>query len=463
VNDMTPSDSPATYNVEAEQQLLGAILTNNDTLPVVDLIIGPEDFYEPTHGRLYAAMREKIGRTELVSPITMKAIMAEDPGLAELGGPGYLARLAGAAISGFAAKDYAELIRETSAKRDALEVLRSATRALQGGKEAVGDVLGGLEAALTGMAPSRTGAQPMSFLAATTAAIMQINDVYQGNALPSVPMPWGPLADIVPSVRPGDMCVIGGRPSMGKSAVALSIATHAARMGHPVVFACFEMTPEDMAMRALSEASSLANNAVAYTSMVRDLREDQFRTVVDQAKEMQVLPIQLLSVDFARPGSLISGVRKALRTMNMKNGKTPLIVVDYLQLMDAEGRSKVEKITEISLQVKRLAVKENAGVIALSQLSRKCEERDDKRPMLSDLRESGQIEQDADTVIFCYRDEYYAEREKPQGRDDAKLEEWVKRIDRAHNRIELIVAKQRRGPIGTAGLNCALKFNRIWE
>lgn len=463
MNDMSHTDSPATYSVEAEQQLIGALLTNNDTLAQIDLIVGPEDFYDQFHGRLFAAAKAKIERGELASPVTMKAAMAEDPALPELGGPGYLARLAGAAISSFAVKDYAGLIRETSAKRDAIEMLRGAVRSLQGGSEPVGDVLGSLEAALAGMGPTRSGPMPVSFLAATTNAVRQINDVYQGNAIPAVEIPWGPLRDIVPSIRAGDMCVIGGRPSMGKSAVALSLATQAARQGHPVVFACFEMTPEDMAMRALSEASSLAGNAVAYTNMVRDLREDQFRTVVEQAKEMQALPIQLLSVDFARPGSLISGVRRALRTMNMQNGKTPLIVVDYLQLMDAEGRSKVEKITEISLQVKRLAVKENAAVIALSQLSRKCEERDDKRPMLSDLRESGQIEQDADTVLFCYRDEYYAEREKPKANDEAKQAEWAERMTRGHNRIELIVAKQRRGPIGTAGLNCALKFNRIWE
>jgi replicative DNA helicase len=223
------------------------------------------------------------------------------------------------------------------------------------------------------------------------------------------------------------------------------------------------MTPEDMAMRAISEATSLSGNAVAYTDMTRQVSDDQFREILMRTQDLKYLPIHLLSIDFARPGSLIAGVRRALRTMGMTNGKTPLVVVDYLQLMDAEGRSKIEKITEISLQTKRLAVKEGAAVLALSQLSRAVESRENKRPIMSDLRESGQIEQDADTIIFCYRDEYYAEREKPEDHRLDEIEAWQERMRKSHNRLELIVAKQRRGPIGTAGLKCALKYNRIWD
>ena len=178
---------------------------------------------------------------------------------------------------------------------------------------------------------------------------------------------------------------------------------------------------------------------------------------------MQALPIQCLTEDFSRPGALRAGVKQALRSIGDMGGKTPLIIVDYMQLMKGEGRDIREKITDISKQMKHLALSVGAVNIALSQLSRAVESRDDKRPMLSDLRESGQIEQDADVVMFCYRDEYYIERERPDTNDIAKMQEWETRMRQTRDKLELIIGKQRRGPIGTAHLKAALKFNRVWE
>lgn len=455
-------EKPMPHSIEAEQQLLGALMLDNGLVSKVGTLT-PDAFYEPTHGRIFDAIAQHVERGELASPVTLKLVMAHDEGLRELGGSGYLARLAGAAISGHAIRDYAEMIADAAARRDAIGMIEAASDALRGGSAKAGDVLSDLEAALVSMAPATSKMRPVSILAATNSAIAAVNSMYQGEDFPSVMPPWFTLSQIIPAFRAGDMVVIGGRPSMGKSAVALSIATDAARKGHPVVFASFEMTPEDVALRAISEATSIEGKAVAYQSLSSpDLREDQFRGALSVAQEVAHLPIQFLTEDFRNPGALMSGARRALRSMAGAD-KTPLIIVDYMQLMDGKGRDLREQITHISKQMKHLAKSVGGVNISLSQLSRNVEQRQDKRPMLSDLRESGQIEQDADMILFCYRDEYYVERERPDERDLDAMADWQDRMDKARGRLELIVGKNRRGPIGTAHLNCALAYNRIWE
>lgn len=458
-----PDTDAAPHSTEAEQQLLGALLVNNDLASAVAAIIQPGDFYDAIHEQIYGIIIGKIDRDELASPVTVKMHLAESGGLAEIGGANYLVRLAGASVASFAIKDYAQLIRDAAARRHSLEILRTAQAALVRGEKATGDIMADLEAALVSIVPADSKLRPRSFLSAATEAIRQIEAAYHGEAVPSISPPWGPLRKIIPSFHAGDMVVLAGRPSMGKSAVALSMATHAAMEGHPVVFASLEMTPEDVAKRALSEATSQAGRSVAYTEMADGtLSEDGFRNTCEAMMRMQALPIQFLTEDFSRPGALRAGVKQALRSIGDMGGKTPLIIVDYMQLMKGEGRDIREKITDISKQMKHLALSVGAVNIALSQLSRAVESRDDKRPMLSDLRESGQIEQDADVVMFCYRDEYYIERERPDMNDIEKMQEWETRMRQSRNKLELIIGKQRRGPIGTAHLNVALKFNRVW-
>lgn len=462
MNALATLDIP--HNTEAEQQFLGALLVNNQLHAQIANKIDASDFFEPVHADIFSAISSRIEADELASPVTLKVAMQHHEGLRELGGPAYLARMAGASISAQHIGDYADLIRDASSRRALMSMLSEASARLRMGSDTPGDVTADLETALASMAPTRSRAKPMSMMLATTSAIEQVDDAYHGRQMPSVPVPWGPLWRVVPSFRAGDMVVIGGRPSMGKSACALSIATHAARLGHPVVFASFEMTAVDVALRAVSEATSLSGNAVPYQSMgSSDLDEAHFRQAVMSASPVSELPIQFLTEDFRKSGSLLAGTKQALRLMGDCGGKTPLIVVDYIQLMEGNGRSPYEQVTDISKQLKHLAKSIGGAVIALSQLSRQVESRDDKRPKLSDLRESGQIEQDADTIIFAYRDEYYLEREKPDDTNLDQLADWQDRMERAHGRMELIVAKQRRGPIGTAHLRCALQFNRIWE
>lgn len=246
---------------------------------------------------------------------------------------------------------------------------------------------------------------------------------------------------------------------MGKTGVALSIALNAARAGHGVCIASLEMNPEAMAMRALSEATANARNAVYYSKMRRgDMSEPQIDTLRKCAIEVANLPITFLPRNFADIGALMAGAKQAQRTMQ---GGMSLMVIDYAQLLQSKAQNRYEQITEISIALKRLAGQMNVPVLALSQLSRAVEQRDDKRPMLSDLRESGQLEQDADTVMFCYRDEYYLEREKPA--DMEQMEAWESSMRQAANRLEIIVAKQRQGEIATARVRFNPATNLIWE
>lgn len=246
---------------------------------------------------------------------------------------------------------------------------------------------------------------------------------------------------------------------MGKTAAAISITLNAARAGNKIAFASLEMGPEAIAMRCLSESMAGRGRAVSY----RNLRAGEFGQMHEEAlaeamQEVGNLPVQFLPQEFQDVGAILAGVRRAKSLM----GGLDMIVVDYAQLMKAsQAKSRYEVMTEVSTALKRLAVSMRVPVLALSQLSRQVEQRDNKRPQMADLRESGQLEQDADTVLFCYRDEYYIEREKPE--DPEQMGEWQAALEGARNRLEIIVAKQRQGAIGTADVFCNVALNRIWE
>jgi replicative DNA helicase len=248
---------------------------------------------------------------------------------------------------------------------------------------------------------------------------------------------------------------------MGKTGVALSIALNVARAGHGVVIASLEMNPEAMAMRALSEATAQSGHAVSYASLRRGtFTQSQGERLKEVTEGVAMLPITFLPRQYSDIGALFAGARQVQRAMG---GAMRLLIVDYAQLLRSQAKGRYEQITEISIALKALSGQLNVPVIALSQLSRQVEQRDDKRPMLSDLRESGQLEQDADAVLFCYRDEYYLEREKPDGHDFDALGDWQAAMERVRNRLEIIVAKQRQGAVGTAAVRFNPAINLVWE
>ena len=247
---------------------------------------------------------------------------------------------------------------------------------------------------------------------------------------------------------------------MGKSAVAVEIALQAGLEGGRVCFASLEMSADDLVMRMAAQRTGAMGRGVNFCDYESGhLTQAQYETVAHAAQEIHDLPIEFLPENYRDVGALYAGAKQCAARM----GGLDLVVVDYLQLLRAPGKGRYDQITEISISLKALAMQLKVPVLALTQLSRACEQRDDKRPMLSDLRESGQLEQDADAAIFCYREAYYLERDRPGDDDPVEAhEDWRAAMERHRTRLELIVAKQRQGRIGTAHLNYNPALNVFW-
>ena len=464
---------PMPHSIEAEQQLLGAILTNNDVYDRVAAIIGQQHFYDPVHSRIFDVASARIAKNNLASPVTLKAFLEEDEGLKELGGPAYLARLAGAAISSFAVRDYAQMIYDMAIRRELIglghDIAGKAQRAdvdLEP-KDQIVEAEQQLYK-LSEQGTSESGFQ--SFLKAVTDAVNVANAAYQRDGgLSGVSTGLIDMDQMLGGLHKSDLLILAGRPSMGKTSLATNIAFNVAKTykkgklpngqdgttdGGVVGFYSLEMSAEQLAARILSEAAEIPSQKIRSG----DMEETEFRRFVDAAKTLESCP---LFIDDT-PALPISQLAARARRLKRMHG-LDVLIIDYLQLVRGTGRTenRVNEISEITMGLKAIAKELDIPVIALSQLSRQVESREDKRPQLSDLRESGSIEQDADVVMFVFREEYYVEREKPS---DEKLDEiaaWQDRMGHLHGKAEVIIGKQRHGPIGTIELSFEGQFTRF--
>lgn len=467
----SPSELP--HNIEAEQQLLGAILTNNDVFDRVASIITPEHFYDPVHRRIYETATARIHKNLLVSPVTLKPYFEEDEGLKELGGPAYLVRLQGASISAFAARDYAQMIYDLAIRRELIELgseisLKAATVDTETDpKSQIVDAEQRLYK-LGEDGKSESGFQ--SFLKAVTDAVNVANAAYQREGgLAGISTGLIDMDKKLGGLHKSDLLILAGRPSMGKTSLATNIAFNIAKTykkgqrpdgsegaveGGAVGFFSLEMSAEQLAARVLSEAAEVPSEQIRKG----DMTETEFRRFVEAAKALEACPLFIDDTPALPISQLAARARRLKRTHGLD-----VLIVDYLQLVrPATAKdSRVNEVSEITQGLKAIAKELDIPVIALSQLSRQVENREDKRPQLSDLRESGSIEQDADVVMFVYREEYYAEREKPS---DDKLEamaEWQARMEHLHGKAEVVIGKQRHGPIGTIELSFEGQFTRF--
>ncbi|GGO52274.1 replicative DNA helicase [Roseovarius pacificus] len=459
------------HSIEAEQQLLGALLTNNDVYDRVASIIQPHHFYDPVHQRIYETAVARIAKGNLASPVTLKAFLEDDEGLRELGGPAYLAKLAGAAISAFAVRDYAQMIHDTAIRRELIglghDIVGKATRA-EVESEPRDQIIEAEQKLykLSEQGQSESGFQ--SFLKAVTDAVNVANAAYQREGgLAGVSTGLIDMDKKLGGLHKSDLLILAGRPSMGKTSLATNIAYNVAKAyrkgtlpdgtegtvdGGVVGFYSLEMSAEQLAGRILAEASEISSHKIRQG----DMEESEFRRFVDAAKELESCPLFIDDTPALPIAQLAARARRLKRTHGLD-----LLIVDYLQLVRGTSDNRVQEIAEISMGLKAIAKELNIPVMALSQLSRQVESRDDKRPQLSDLRESGSIEQDADVVMFVFREEYYVEREKPS---DEKLDEmaaWQDRMSRLHGKAEVIIGKQRHGPIGTVELSFESQFTRF--
>ncbi|MDF1619998.1 replicative DNA helicase [Pseudothioclava nitratireducens] len=460
------------HNIEAEQQLLGAILTNNDIYDRVAAIMKPEHFFEPVHQRIYEVAIARIQKNALASPVTLKAFLEDDEGLKELGGPAYLARLAGAAISAYAARDYAQMIYELAVRRELIRLggdisARAKSIDVQDDPK---EQITAAEQKLYNLAEQGQADKGfVSFLKAVTEAVQSANAAYKRDGgLAGVSTGLRDLDKKLGGLHPSDLLILAGRPSMGKTSLATNIAFNIAKAykrgirhdgvegaieGGVVGFFSLEMSAEQLAARILSEASEVPSEQIRRG----DMTEAEFRRFVEAAKALETCPLYIDDT----PALPISQVAARCRRLKRTHG-LDVVIVDYLQLLRGTGKgdNRVQEIAEISMGLKAIAKELNIPVMALSQLSRTVESREDKRPQLSDLRESGSIEQDADVVMFVYRDEYYHERLKPP-EDDPSFVEWMQKAERVHGKAEVILGKQRHGPIGTVEVAFEGRFTRF--
>ncbi|WP_299303103.1 replicative DNA helicase [uncultured Litoreibacter sp.] len=461
------------HNIEAEQQLLGAILTNNDVMDRVASIVSPEHFFDPVHRRIFETAAARIHKNLLVSPVTLKPYFEEDEGLKELGGPAYLVRLQGASISAFAARDYAQMVYDLAIRRELIELGEEISAKAQtvdtesDPKSQIVDAEQRLYA-LGEEGKSDSGFQ--SFLKAVTDAVQVANNAYmREGGMAGTSTGLTDLDKKLGGLHRSDLLILAGRPSMGKTSLATNIAFNIAKAykkgmtdqgvegaieGGSVGFFSLEMSAEQLAARVLSEASEVPSEQIRKG----DMTETEFRRFVEAAKSLESCPLFIDDTPALPISQLAARARRLKRTHGLD-----VIVVDYLQLVrPATAKdSRVNEVSEITQGLKAIAKELDIPVIALSQLSRQVENREDKRPQLSDLRESGSIEQDADVVMFVYREEYYKEREKPGDHDLEKMAVWQQEMENLHGKAEVVIGKQRHGPIGTVELSFEGRYTRF--
>lgn len=453
------------HNVEAEQQLLGAWLISNDAIDKCG-DIEAKHFFDPVHSELAEIMLERFREGKLVSPVTLKPLVEHNEGLKALGGPSYLARLAGSAIASFAAKDYAEIIRDLWGKRQLQNALNEGLEEIKRGKDDASAIASRVDESL--MEVQRVAeAKPsvVSFLKAGMDAITQANEAYQSKTgMRGISTGITELDSILGGLSGGDLLILAGRPSMGKTSLAGNIAVSVAKNNHPVYFPSIEMAPERLAERAYSQLMAENGVRLPYEDIGRGrMDEGQFRAMVETAKRYDSLPLEIGEHGTKNPLKLRSGLRTVMKKHENLGG-IKLMVVDYLQQMVMPGcRNKLEHVSAASEFLKGIAREYDIPVIALAQLSRSVEMRENKRPILSDLRESGSIEQDADVVMFVYRPAYYLPREIDAERDANRRIDLQNTLDRKRNDLEIIVSKQRNGRLGTAVVEIDLPVNVIRE
>ncbi|SPH17378.1 Replicative DNA helicase [Defluviimonas aquaemixtae] len=472
-------DSPETdtlpHNIEAEQQLLGAILTNNDIYDRIASLVKAEHFYEPVHARVFEVAVARIQKNALASPVTLKGYLEEDEGLKALGGPAYLARLAGAAISAYAARDYAQMIYDLAVRRELMRLgqdIAARARTIDVESDPKDQIVDAEQRLYTLSEQGTIEKGFVSFLKATTEAVQSALAAYQRDGgLAGISTGLSDLDKKLGGLHPSDLLILAGRPSMGKTSLATNVAFNIAKAykkgkrpdgsegavnGGVVGFYSLEMSAEQLAARILSEASEVPSEQIRRG----DMTEGEFRRFVEAAKALEACPLYIDDTPALPISQLAARARRLKRTHGLD-----VLIVDYLQLVRPASAkdSRVNEVSEITQGLKAIAKELNIPVIALSQLSRQVENREDKRPQLSDLRESGSIEQDADVVMFVFREEYYKEREKPGDHDLEGMAKWQEVMEQVHGKAEVIIGKQRHGPIGSVELSFEGRFTRFGD
>jgi len=465
----------APHNIDAEKALLGAIFANNRAYEAVSEFLRPEHFAVGQNGRIFEACAKLVERCHIDAPVMLMNFFEQDQSLAEIGGPAYLAELASSAVGLINAGEYGRLIYDLHLRRELINLGEDVVERAYGGdvEETATNQIERAEQGLYDLATRgeyEGGFQP--FKSSVIDAIEMAEKAHKREgALAGIGTGLTDIDKLLGGLHPSDLIILAGRPSMGKTALATIMAFNAAYTyakskggeGGIVGFFSLEMSAEQLASRILSEQTDISSDRMRKG----ELSNEEFNRLVVASQTLHQIPIFIDDT----PALTVSALRTRARRLKRQHGLA-MIVIDYLQLISASHGSRndnrVQEVSEITRGLKTLAKELDVPVLALSQLSRAVEQRDNKRPQLSDLRESGSIEQDADVVMFIYREEYYLDRDQPEQRqeesDDKFFERrkrWEERLESVRNVAEVIVAKQRHGPIGTVKLMFQGAFTRF--
>ncbi|MBN8606663.1 MAG: replicative DNA helicase [Caulobacterales bacterium] len=463
----------APHNLEAEQALLGAILFDNETMNRITSRLGAQHFFDPVHGRIFQACADMISSGQLADGLTLRERFARDGGIKEIGGAVYLMKLMElAAPLSAQSQSYAELIYDMALRRELIRVGNVISDLAENPPERhdAKDIIEEAERTLFTLAESGSGNRGFQDFKTALTASIEVATVAKnrGSDVSGISSGFRDLDHLMGGLHGSDLIILAGRPSMGKTAFALNLAMNVARQkqkatredpsaehtGGSVGFFSLEMSAEQLATRILSDFAGIESHRIRQGK----IDTGEYGRLADAAMELQTLPLNVDETGGISIGALTNRARRLKRTSGLD-----LVVVDYLQLVTASSKrsdNRVQEVSEVTQGLKALAKDLQVPVIALSQLSRQVESREDKRPQLSDLRESGSIEQDADIVMFVYREEYYLSRAEPEQGTEAHFT-WEQKRQAVANRAELIIGKNRHGPIETVHLNFHGQFTRF--
>ena len=451
-------------NIEAEQSVIGSILVSNDIFDDVSPIINYTKFYDPIHQKIFLAIENLISKGMLANPITLKNYFENDKNLIELEGHEYLVKITKFSTSLRQAIEYAKIIYDMHVRRELIKISEATIdNASNKNIDLPGEkIIEDSEKLLFDLA--ERGSFSKSFIkfdAALNQTIEMASRAFKSTeGIVGVPTGLTDLDDRLGGLHNQDLVIIGGRPSMGKTALATNIAFHAAKniqdkgLKSSVAFFSLEMSSEQLSTRILSEQSRIKSNDIRRGK----ISEEQFDKFIETSKNISELPLYIDETPAISIAAISNRARRIKRLFGCE-----LVVVDYIQLMRAtniRNEGRVQEISEITQGLKAIAKELNVPVLAVSQLSRAVEQRDDKKPQLSDLRESGSIEQDADVVMFVYREAYYLERKEPR---PATVEhaEWQAKMNEISNLADIMIGKQRHGPTGNIKVEFEAMFTKF--
>ena len=440
-------------NLEAEQALLGSILVNNDIIDEVSNIINSNIFYDPAHIKIYEVIESLNNKGMIANPITLKNFFEKDNMLTEVGGTEYLVKLTRFSGSGKQAVDYAKVIHEMYLRRQLIQIsdqLSADTLNANVQEKNAENIIELTEKSLFDLA--ERGSFSQSFLKFNQALDQTIEmatmAMQNDQGIVGVPTGLSDLDEKLGGLHKSDLIILAGRPSMGKTALATNIAYNAAQHilkrqeKNSVAFFSLEMSSEQLSTRILSEQAKIKSDDIRRGKVT----EEEINRYIETSRNIYNLPLYIDETPAITIATLSNRARRIKRLFGLN-----LIVVDYIQLMRSnlnKNEGRVQEISEITQGLKALAKELSVPILALSQLSRAVEQRDDKQPQLADLRESGSIEQDADVVMFVYRESYYLERKQPK-LGSIEHAEWQSKMNDVNGLADIILGKQRHGPTGT--------------